>query len=128
MNEINNVRAGSNVKQQIEQTAKVNSTTSPGPPLHRFLRSAATLEHAELLGEEITISEKQLVQAIEKAIKELSKSTSLEFSVHEGTQRIMVKVLDQQNGEMIREIPPEKNLDFLQKLWEMAGIFVDEKG
>jgi flagellar protein FlaG len=39
----------------------------------------------------------------------------------------MVKVLNTDTGQVIREIPPEKNLDFVAKLWEMAGILVDER-
>jgi len=28
---------------------------------------------------------------------------------------------------VIKEYPPEKTLDMIQKLWEMAGLMVDEK-
>ncbi|WP_167686495.1 flagellar protein FlaG, partial [Paenibacillus polymyxa] len=30
-------------------------------------------------------------------------------------------------GELIREIPPEKTLDLVAKMMEIAGILVDEK-
>ena len=36
-------------------------------------------------------------------------------------------VINEDTDEVIREIPPEKSLDMLQKMWEMAGILVDEK-
>ena len=39
----------------------------------------------------------------------------------------MVKVIDQNTDEIIREIPPEKILDMVAALWEMAGIIVDRK-
>lgn len=39
----------------------------------------------------------------------------------------MVKVVDTQTNEIIREIPPEKTLDMFVKMLELAGIFVDEK-
>ena len=29
--------------------------------------------------------------------------------------------------EVIKEYPPEKTLDMIAKVWEMAGIMVDEK-
>jgi len=35
--------------------------------------------------------------------------------------------LNADTDEVIREIPPEKSLDMLQKMLEMAGILVDEK-
>ena len=28
---------------------------------------------------------------------------------------------------LIKELPPEKTLDMIAKVWEMAGILVDEK-
>jgi flagellar protein FlaG len=86
------------------------------------------LKKAELRGDEYTISDEQVVKAIEKAIKAVQgRNTSLEFSVHQKTKRIAVKVLDKDTGEVIREVPPEKSLDFLANLWEMAGILVDER-
>ncbi|MGI6413496.1 MAG: flagellar protein FlaG [Syntrophomonadaceae bacterium] len=54
-------------------------------------------------------------------------NTRLQFSIHEDTKQIMVKVIDETNGELIREIPPEKLLDALAKMWELVGILVDEK-
>lgn len=87
------------------------------------------LKKAELRGENYTVSDEQIVKAIDRAIKAMQgKATSLEFTVHEKTRLIAVKVLDSESGEVIREIPPEKSLDFVVKLWEMAGIFIDEKG
>ena len=41
--------------------------------------------------------------------------------------RASIKVVDADTNEVIREIPPEKSLDMLQKMWEMAGILVDER-
>jgi flagellar protein FlaG len=39
----------------------------------------------------------------------------------------MVKVINSDTNEIIREIPPEKTLDLVAKMWEMAGIIVDER-
>ncbi|MDW7674422.1 MAG: flagellar protein FlaG [Bacillota bacterium] len=47
--------------------------------------------------------------------------------MHEGTNRTMVKIVDRSDGKVIREIPPEKMLDLVAKMWEVVGIFVDEK-
>jgi len=92
------------------------------------ITNVTDLKKAELKGENYTISDEQLIKAIEHAIKAMEgKSTTLQFSVHEKTKLIAVKVLDKTSGEVIREIPPEKSLDFVAKLWEMAGIIVDER-
>lgn len=103
--------------------------TSPSQPEnHSTIQSVDDMKRAELSGTNIPVSEEQLIRAIERAIHALQgKTTSLEFSVHEKTKQIMVKVKDSHTGEVIREIPPEKTLDFVAKLWEMAGLFVDER-
>lgn len=74
------------------------------------------------------LDEKSIIEAIEKANKKISdKSKEFEFSVHEQTKQIMVKVIDSQTHKVIKEFPPEKILDMVAKMCEEAGIFVDEK-
>ncbi|MCX7841534.1 MAG: flagellar protein FlaG, partial [Clostridia bacterium] len=73
-------------------------------------------------------SEKFMTDAIEKANKALLGSNRhLKYSVHEKTKEIMVKVIDSETNEVIKEFPPEKILDMIAKMWEMAGIVVDER-
>lgn len=72
------------------------------------------------------ISEAEVIEAIEKANQKLLLYDSrVEFSIHEQTRQIMVKIY--KNDEVIREIPPEKILDMVAKMMELAGILVDEK-
>ncbi len=51
----------------------------------------------------------------------------LEFSIHEDTNRVIVKVINRQTHEVIKEIPPEQLLDMIARIWEMIGLLVDEK-
>lgn len=51
----------------------------------------------------------------------------LHFRIHEGTERILVEVINKDSGEVIREIPPEYILDILAKIDELLGIFIDER-
>ncbi len=76
--------------------------------------------------EPVTIGELELIEAIERANKSLTGvNTNFKFSIHEDTKAIMVKVINSETQEVIREIPPEKILDMVAKMWEIAGIFVD---
>lgn len=112
---------------QIKQQYPLPSST-PVVSVGKSMKSFEDLKRAEDQGEVIPISDEQLVKAIQKAIKASEGiTTSLEFSVHKETHQISVKVLDKETGEVIREIPPEKNLDFLAALWKKAGILIDEK-
>jgi flagellar protein FlaG len=39
----------------------------------------------------------------------------------------MVKVIDNETNEIIKEIPSEKMLDMVAKIEEMIGLIIDEK-
>ncbi|MBO4414729.1 MAG: flagellar protein FlaG [Lachnospiraceae bacterium] len=54
-------------------------------------------------------------------------NTSAQFSYHEKTKRISVKIFDKDTNEVIREIPPEETLDMIAKMYELAGLMIDEK-
>lgn len=71
---------------------------------------------------------RQLEQAVEKLKKSMMAQTEAVFGIHEGTNRVMIKIVDKDSKDVIKEYPPEKTLDMIQKVWEMAGIMVDEKG
>ena len=77
---------------------------------------------------ELSIDESVWINMIERANKAITGATcSFEYSIHESTKQIMVKVINRDTKEIIREIPPEKILDMVAKMWEMAGILVDER-
>lgn len=71
-------------------------------------------------------SEATIDDAVRSANRRLDH-THCEYSYHKETNRVSIKVINDSTKEVIREIPPEKSLDMLQKLWEMAGILVDKK-
>lgn len=51
----------------------------------------------------------------------------LQFSIHEKSGQIQVKVIDQQSGEVLDEIPPKRLLDLMASFRDMTGILVDHK-
>ncbi len=72
--------------------------------------------------------EHQLIEAIEKSNKDLKlDGTSLQFSIHEKTKQIMVKIVNDQTKEVIKEIPSEKVLDMVASMMERTGLFLDKK-
>ena len=73
-------------------------------------------------------TEDELINSIESANKQfIAYDRRFEFSIHEKTKQIMVKVIDISTDETIREIPPEKILDLVAAIWEISGIIVDER-
>lgn len=73
-------------------------------------------------------TEKQVKSTIALANNELKHAkTGLDFKYHEATKRVSITVYDKDTKEVIREIPPEKSLDMLEKMWELAGMVVDDR-
>lgn len=68
---------------------------------------------------------------IKKAVEEINKSmmatSEAIFGIHEGTNRVTIKIVDKTTKEVVKEYPPEKTLDMIAKVWEMAGLMVDER-
>lgn len=67
---------------------------------------------------------------IKKAVEEINKkakNSEAVFGIHENTNRVTIKIVDKQTKEVIKEFPPDKTLDMIARVWEMAGLMVDEK-
>lgn len=72
----------------------------------------------------------QQAAALKKAIEDINKKANNSeaiFGIHEGTNRVTIKLVDRETKEVIKELPPEKTLDMIAKVWEMAGLMVDER-
>ena len=71
-------------------------------------------------------STEQLHKAVEEINKKMMNS-EVAFGFHEKTNRVTIKIIDKETKEVIKELPPEKMLDMIAKVWEYAGLIVDEK-
>ena len=136
---------------RVSESSNSNSTqTSTQKPADEFVSSAAseipqvdpktlsvrnvaetseegTSEGQAKTNEEIIEKENERVK---KAISEISKNLDnsvAQFGIHEGTNRITIKIVDKDTKEVIKELPPEKTLDMIAKAWELAGLMVDER-
>lgn len=91
--------------------------------------AAVTVSGTEKKNDASQNNAKQTEQ-VKKAIDDMMKNnpqTEAIFGIHEGTNRVMIKIIDKDTRKVLREYPPEKTLDMIEKVWEMAGIMFDEK-
>lgn len=85
-------------------------------------------ENEGLLREE-QVTDTLMSLAVEHANKGLEPSYfKLSYSIHDGTNQIMVKVMDASSDEVVREVPSESRLDALTKIMEYAGLIFDGRG
>lgn len=67
-----------------------------------------------------------IISGLQNNIKSLH-DVDLNFSVHEASGRIMITVMDEHTGEILREIPSSEMLDLAVKLEEAIGLLIDKK-
>ncbi len=67
----------------------------------------------------------EVVKGINEEIKETKSHIS--YDVHEATNTILVKLVDSDTDEIIREYPSVKNLDFVARIMEKVGLMFDAK-
>lgn len=96
------------------------------------VKVAETEKQDSQSGQENSYSNQQQAnnEKIRKAVEQLNKNMSHSeavFGFHDATNRVTIKIIDKDTKEVIKELPPEKTLDMIAKVWEMAGILVDEK-
>jgi flagellar protein FlaG len=79
--------------------------------------------------DEHEVGSKLLSNAVSQVDKMLqSFDDTLHISVHEETKRVMVRIVNNSTGEVIREFPPKKFLDMVASFQkQLAGLFVDER-
>ncbi|KAA8678169.1 flagellar protein FlaG [Clostridium sp. MT-14] len=76
--------------------------------------------------ENITV--KNAKDAADEANKIMNENqTHLKFEIYGRFKDIVVQVLDDDTNEVIKEVPPKKILDMVEKFCEMSGFFMDEK-
>ena len=120
-------------QRSVERAADVSTVSTSA----QIERQVATHVEQDATGgyssnEEAQAAAAQNAQRIESAVKRANNTmrmtkTSCQFQYHEETNRVSIKVIDKDTEEVIREIPSEEALELIQKMWEMAGILVDEK-
>lgn len=74
------------------------------------------------------VSQKQLSEALESINKALrQQSPGLEFSVDEDTDRTIVRVIDTETNEVIRQMPTREALEISKAIERMQSLLVNQK-
>lgn len=70
----------------------------------------------------------EIKEAIEKInLDERFRRTGCEFTYHEISNRVSITLYDKETKEVVKEIPPEETIKMIDKIYELAGLIVDEK-
>jgi flagellar protein FlaG len=84
------------------------------------LQSVKAVSHAE--------EEEKLKDAADKANEFVSSfNQELQFSVDKDTDKMIVKVVDKQTGDVIRQIPSKEMLEIVKALDTIHGLIIRKK-
>lgn len=101
----------------VEQAQPLPPTPQPQP--------AGELQEVDT--ESLTQSLSQTIQEINSRIAE-TKQPFVRFTLDSDLGSVVVKVVDPNTDEIIRQIPPEEILSLRKRLAEMRGILIDKEG
>jgi flagellar protein FlaG len=120
--------------QREAENTDVNSADSATPKIDAMTAEVAKASESDTRDEkneqqdrENTKAENDAIKKVVENINKNSTNSEAVFGIHEGTNRVTIKIVDKDTKKVIKELPPEKTLDMIAKVWEMAGILVDEK-
>lgn len=60
-------------------------------------------------------------------INDVMRQRGIEFDINEATSTVVTRVIDQDSGELIRQIPSEEVLRIAERLEESSGTLIDIK-
>jgi flagellar protein FlaG len=68
---------------------------------------------------------------IKRTVEELNRlsgkfNEKVQFGYYENTNRIVVKIIDKDTNEVVREIPSKYSIRLLEHIQECTGLLVDE--
>lgn len=91
----------------------------PSPELARPANTGA--EEAAKLKAEM----RQIVDELAKMARSFNRR--LEFSINEDTNQVIVKIIDQDSGDVVKQIPPEDVVRVHARIREAIGLLFDQK-
>jgi flagellar protein FlaG len=130
-----NISSTENVMLQETRAAKIVPFKSPNglqdPNGEEAVKNEKTVElRPELSPKKTDKDQAELTQDVLDEIAqdlETLHSVGLNFSKHKASGRTMVKVMNRETDELIREIPAENVLNLAAKMDEMIGLLFDKK-
>jgi len=101
-----------------------------------FSRESSNLQKVEMnLNSTPDVTEKKIEpteENIKKAANKLNRfledeHIKVQYKIHDKLNDVMIKIINEDTKEVIMEIPPEKILNMVAKMCEMAGILLDKR-
>lgn len=121
MSEISNITPATSVRIQA-------ASTSPGSASGEITQSTTVVDVKTVDENALKhdSNQKLSLDAVKEAVKSgntmlQSASSSLSFEIDSATKQVVVKIVDRNTGELVRQIPTVEMLDFMRRMKELEG-------
>ena len=81
-------------------------------------------EKNEIRKEESPLSFERVIDEMNRLYQKMDRK--VKFSMHQGTGRIVARVINKDDGRILREVPPEDFLNFIARMQEYTGLVFDK--
>jgi len=119
MSEISNITPATSVRIQAASTSP--GSASGGITQSTTVVDVKTVDENALKNDS---NQKLSLDAVKEAVKSgntmlQSVSSSLSFEIDSATKQVVVKIVDRNTGELVRQIPTVEMLDFMRRMKEL---------
>jgi flagellar protein FlaG len=132
INKNNNNNTNTNNANSVKQQQLINTTRSANKAeqalkVSDVIENNATVKDAKEASSAPLSAEHldKVAQPLQDFVGEMNRG--LEFTVDKDSGRDVIKVIDKNSGELVKQYPSEEVLTLVAKLSEMIGSFVDAK-
>ena len=120
----NQEAAAQGIELKVEAADNSAGSNDSQSSAQNFAQAQSDFEATE---EQIQADNAKIMKAISEMAKNAKSNAEAVFGIHEKTNRVTIKMVDKETKKVIKEFPPDETLDMIAKVWEIAGIMVDEK-
>jgi len=117
---------------QVDKTGSVRKVEASKNQSIKESRKKDTIKKQNKMDIDKEIQQIMTDKMMDKSVNQANSALKqhhrrIDRSVHETTKTVMYTMVDTETDEIIREFPPKKIQDMIAKMWELAGLFVDEE-
>lgn len=109
-----------NGRDNIEMVHNIERMVSQGSQVKEAEKANQTSQAASQLSTQDVTEILESFQEFSQAIQ-----TKLNFSVHEENNEIIVRVVDKETNQLIRQFPSDEMLDLQDKMRDLAGFLLN---
>lgn len=111
-----------NLQSPLHRTEQLHTETQRNPVM-------AQQGKAEVMQQEQPKDAKEILEEVVNGLNEFLSPTNthLKFEFHEQLKEYYVTIVDNNNNEVVKEIPPKRLLDMYAAMTEYLGLLVDRK-